>query len=182
MAIKWWWLLYVIAASILRWSLCLWRPGLCTCDAPVLSVCVCVCVCMSVQALCLMLGMPLMHGYLCVCDVGQAYGWWTSKASQMPKSAHVQCHVCLSVYLLGMSVLCGIKKICGPYKHKICGGNMRKSLSYIFYGVSLASLSCLWRWPPPTALALTMLLAGSWAEIFLLLAMFISIQRYAQSW
>jgi len=27
---------------------------------------------------------------LCVCDVGQAYGWWTSEESQRPKSAHVQ--------------------------------------------------------------------------------------------
>jgi len=50
------------------------------------------------------------------------------------------------------------KKICGLYKHQISGGNMRKSLSYIFYGVSLAGISCRRRWPPPTSLALTTLL------------------------
>jgi len=33
-----------------------------------------------------------------------------------------------------------------------------RSLRYIFYGVSLASVSCRRRWPPPTTLALTMIL------------------------
>jgi len=40
------------------------------------------------------------------------------------------------------------------YKHTI-------PLSYIFYGVSLASVSCHRRWPSPTTLALTML---NWAS------------------
>jgi len=31
-------------------------------------------------------------------------------------------------------------------------------MSYIFYGVSLAGVSCRRRWPPPTTLALTTLL------------------------
>ena len=72
-----------------------------------------------------------------------------------------------------------LKKICGPYKHQICGGNMQKWLSYIVHAVSLAGVSCCRRWPAPTALALTMLLAGSWAEILLLLPMFMSTKRYA---
>ena len=53
-------------------------------------------------------------------------------------------------------------------KHSQCkGGNdtsaiwqvtLRDPLGYIFYGVSLASVSCRWRRPPPTALSLTTLL------------------------
>ena len=53
-------------------------------------------------------------------------------------------HVCFMQHFI---------KICGPCKHQICGGNMRKSLSYI-----LASVSCRQRWPAPTTLALTTLL------------------------
>jgi len=55
---------------------------------------------------------------------------------------------------------------------------MRTSLSYIFYGVSLAGVSCRRRWPAPTTLALTTLWASRQAvgdssvEIFLLLPMF----------
>jgi len=66
---------------------------------------------------------------------------------------------------------------------------MRKSLSYILYGVSLADVSCRPRWPAPTrpTLALTTLLwasrqaVASWRQLGgnflrLLLAMFMSIK------
>jgi len=95
---------------------------------------------------------------------------------------------------LGMSVLCSIFKICGQYTHKICGGNMRKSLSYIpvFHGVSLVSVSCRRHWPPPTTLAPTTLLAHcelgwyvNWASfwrqlggIFLLLPVLMSACQF----
>ena len=78
---------------------------------------------------------------------------------------------------LGKYVLCGIlEKLCGPHKHRMCGGNMQKSVSYVFYaGVSLADVSCWWHWPVTTTLAWQHYWASrqavgdSWAEIFLLL-------------
>jgi len=51
-----------------------------------------------------------------------------------------------------------LKKYADRINTKYAAESMRKSLSYIFYGVSLAGENCRRRWPVPTTLALTMLL------------------------
>jgi len=63
---------------------------------------------------------------------------------------------------------------------------MRKSLSYIFYRVSLAGVSRRRRCgqrplllPLQRCWASGQAVGGSWMEIFLLLPMFMSIKRYA---
>ena len=78
-------------------------------------------------------------------------------------------HGWINAWFMGMSAGCkcvytavpvyaSFKKNCRPYKRQMCGRNTQKSLSYIFYGVSLAGVTCRRHWPPPTTPVVTMLL------------------------